>query len=65
MTMSEFDKVCEQIKNLRKSISNGFATRSRGNMGWMLSELDRLVDRKKHLESGRTIPEAEFAKQRG
>ena len=59
-----YDKVCEQIENLRKSINSGFGTRSRGNMGWMLSELDRLVARKKHLESGRSIPEAEFAQQR-
>ena len=63
--MSEYETVCEKIRNLRKSISNGFACRSRGNMGWMLNELDRLIDRKKYLESGRSIPESEFAKQRG
>lgn len=64
-TTSEYDRVCDQIRNMRKAIGNAFATRSRGNTGWMLSELDRLIDRKRHLESGRSIPESEFARQRG
>lgn len=60
--MSEYEHVCQQIANVRKLLVVAQATK-RG-VCRLLDELDQLIDRKRHIESFRTIPESHYAKQR-